>query len=134
MATVRKIPDDLWEELQSIIPSRPDRSKGGRPPADVRLLFDGMFYILRTGAAWREMPDKYGPWSTVYDRFREWRDAKVFEQLWAKCLHYYEQKYGIIWEWQSSDGTYVRSPMGGKRERPQSDRPRQARNERSYPR
>ena len=122
MATLRDIPDDLWEELQRILPPRPDRSKGGRQPADDRKLFNGLFYILRSGAAWREMPPQYGPWSTVYDRFREWRDARVFEQLWAKCLHYYERKHGIIWEWQSADGTYVRSPLGGKRQRPQPDR------------
>jgi transposase len=64
------------------------------------------------------MPEKYGPWTTVYDRFRGWRNAKVFEQLLAKCLRYYEQKHGIIWEWQSHDGTYVRSPLGEKRKRP----------------
>lgn len=99
MATLRDISDELWAELQKVIPPRPDRSKGGRTPADDRKLFNGLFYILRTGAAWREMPQQYGPWSTVYDRFRAWRAAKVFEQLWAKCLHYYEQEHGIIWEW-----------------------------------
>ena len=119
MTAPREISDELWEEIQKLIPPRPDRSKGGRKPADDRVLFNGMFFILRTGAAWRDMPKEYGPWSTVYDRFREWRDAEVFEQLWAKCLRYYEEKYGIIWEWQSADGTYVRSPLGGKRQRPQ---------------
>lgn len=63
------------------------------------------------------MPEKYGSWSTVYDRFREWRDAKVFKELWAKCLHFYnkclhfyKQKHRVIREWRSGDGTYVRSP------------------------
>ena len=62
-----------------------------------------MFFILRTGAAWRDMPEKYGPGATVCDRFREWRDAQVCERLWARCLHYYERKYGIIREWQSNE-------------------------------
>lgn len=115
MKTLRKTPDDLWAQMEPLIPPRPDRSRGGRPPANDRQLFDGMFYILRTGAAWREMPPEYGPWTTVYDRFREWRDAQVFERLWAKCLHYYEAKYGLQWDWQSGDGTYVRSPLGGKK-------------------
>ena len=131
MTAPREISDELWEEIQKLIPPRPDRSKRDRKPADDRALFNGMFFILRTGAAWRDMPKEYGPWSTVYDRFREWRDAEVFEQLWAKCLHYYEKKYGIIWEWQIGDGAYVRSPLGGKRERPQPHRPSQARDERS---
>ena len=131
MRSPREIPNELWEEIEKLIPPRPDRSKGGRKPADDRMLLGGMFFILRTGAAWRDMPEKYGPWSTVYDRFREWRDAQVFERLWAKCLHYYQEKYGIVWAWQSGDGTYVRSPLGGKRERPQPNRSSQARNERS---
>lgn len=90
MKTLRKTPDDLWAQREPLIPPRPDRSKGGRPPANDRQLFDGLFYLLRTGAAWREMPPEYGPWTTVYDRFREWRDAQVFARLWAKCLPYYE--------------------------------------------
>lgn len=119
MATLREVPDDLWNEIEKIIPPRPPRDKGGRPPADDRVLFNGIFYILRTGAAWREMPEKYGPWQTVYDRFAEWKRTQVFEQVWARCLHHYDDLHGIEWEWQSSDGTYVRSPLGGKRYRPQ---------------
>ena len=115
MTTLRNTPDDLWAEMEPLIPARPDRRQGGRPPANDRQLFDGMFYLLRTGAAWRDMPAEYGPWATVYDRFREWRAAKVFERLWAKCLHYYHAKYGLQWDWQSADGTYVRSPLGGKK-------------------
>ena len=113
MSTLRAASDELWSEIEPVLPTRPSRLKGGRPPADDRVLFDGMFYILRTGAAWREMPEKYGPWQTVYDRFAEWRDAQVFEQIWAKCLHHYDDLHGIQWEWQSEDGTYVRSPLGG---------------------
>jgi putative transposase len=114
MPTSREIPDKLWAEIEKVIPPRPSRAKGGRPPADDRKLFNGIFFILRTGAPWRDMPEKYGPWQTVYDRFAEWRDAKVFEQIWAKCLRYYDHRQEIEWEWQSEDGTYVRSPLGGK--------------------
>ena len=95
MTTIREVPDDLWNEIEKLIPPRPPRDKGGRPPANDRVLFNGMFYILRTGAAWREMPDKYGPWQTVYDRFAEWKRAKVFEQVWAICLHHYDSTLSI---------------------------------------
>lgn len=113
MSTIREIPDDLWNEIEPLIPTRPPRSNGGRKPADDRLLFNGIFFILRAGAAWREMPKAYGPWSTVYGRFREWRNAKVFEDFWRIALNYYDQQQGIEWEWQSADGTYARSPLGG---------------------
>lgn len=115
MATIRETPDELWKEIQKLIPPRPDRSKGGLKPAYDRMLFNGMIFILRKCVAWRDMPEKHGTCSTVYDRFREWRNAQVFEQLRAKCLHYYEEKYGIICEWQSSECTHVRAPLGEKR-------------------
>ncbi len=85
-----------------------------------------MLYVLWTGCAWRALPRSvFGPWQTVYDRFAEWKRAGVFEQVWARCLHLYDQKQGIEWQWQSADGTLVRAPAGGKRSGTQSHRPRQ---------
>jgi putative transposase len=113
MATLREISDELWQLIEPKIPARPSRTKGGRPPADDRTMLNGIFYILRGGNAWREMPKDYGPWSTVYTRFREWRDAQFVEAIWHVCLQHYDDLHGIDWAWQSSDGTYVRSPLGG---------------------
>ena len=113
MTTLREIPDELWQLVEPKIPGRPLRTKGGRPPADDRTMLNGIFYVLRGGIAWREMPAQFGPWTTVYTRFWEWRNAHVFEDIWRVCLQYYDERHGIDWEWQSSDGTYVRSPLGG---------------------
>ena len=120
MPTPRKVPDDLWAEIETLIPPDPPRTKGGRTRADDRKLLDAMLYILWTGAPWRAMPKEFGPWQTVYDRFAEWERAGVFQDIWRRCLHLYDQKHGIDWQWQAGDGTYVRSPLGGKRMRAQS--------------
>ncbi len=119
MSTPRRIPDDLWGEIEPLLPLPPSRERGGRTRASDRMLLDAMLYILWTGAPWRAMPPDFGAWQTVYDRFAEWKRAGVFEQIWARCLHLYDEKQSIAWEWQSGDGTYVRSPAGGKRMRPQ---------------
>jgi len=75
-----------------------------------------------TVAAWRALPrEVYGSWQTGDDRFAEWKRAGVFEQIWARCLHLYDGKHGIAWEWQAAEGTFVRAPTGGKRRRAQSD-------------
>jgi putative transposase len=113
MSTLRELPDDPWNEIEKLIPPRPPRSQGGRKPADDRLLLNGIFFVLRSGAAWRDVPEKYGPWSSVYGRFWEWRNAQVFADIWRVCLHHYDAAHGIVWAWQSGDGTYVRSPLGG---------------------
>jgi putative transposase len=120
MPTPRRVPDDLWSEIEKRLPPLPPPEHGGHPRTADRLLLDGMLHLLWTGSPWRSMPKEFGPWQTVYDRFAEWKRAGIFEQIWALCLHLYDDKHSIQWEWQAADGTYVRSPEGGKRNRPQS--------------
>jgi transposase len=80
---------------------------------------------------WRALTKAgFGPWQTVYDRYAEWKRANLYEDIWAACLRLYDTKHGIDFAWQAEDGTYVRSPLGGKSERPQSDRPRKTGHER----
>ena len=132
MPTPGIVPDDLWAEIEKLIPPPPPpRYRGGRKRASESQLLDAMLYILWTGAPWRAMPKEFSPWQTVYDRFAEWERAGFFEDIWRLCLHLYDQQYGIDWEWQAGDGTYVRSPMGGKRMRPQSDGSREMGHKRS---
>ena len=57
----------------------------GRPQADNRKLFNGVLFILRTGAPWRDLPEYYGPWQIVYNRFARWQEngqlKALFDQL-----------------------------------------------------
>jgi transposase len=56
-------------------------SKSGRPPEDHRRVLDGVFWIARTGAPWRDLHDYFGKWSTVYRQFRRWTLAGVWELM-----------------------------------------------------
>lgn len=56
-------------------------SRFGPYPERLREQFEGVVWRFRTGSQWREMPGEFGPWSTVYDRFSQWRDAGIFEAL-----------------------------------------------------
>jgi transposase len=55
------------------------RSLGGRPPRDHRRTLDGIFWIARTGAAWRDLPEEFGKWSSVHRQFRRWTLSGVWE-------------------------------------------------------
>lgn len=67
----------------------------GRPRADDRLMLNGILWVLCSGAAWRDMPERFGPWSTIYQRFREWRDCGAFD-LMLKRLHIRLNEQGLI--------------------------------------
>lgn len=66
------IPEDLWLRLEHILPSE-GSPHGGRPAGDVRTFLNAVHWMLRTGAPWRALPVEYGPWKTVYSRFRRWQ-------------------------------------------------------------
>jgi putative transposase len=71
--------DAEWAILEPLIPPA---KPGGRPRSvDMRLILNGIFYVLRSGCAWRLLPHDYPAWSTVYDYFRKWRHAGVWERL-----------------------------------------------------
>src|SRR3712207_8643698 len=63
----RRVPDELWEEIEGLLPPPPSRAKGGRPRADDRLLLDAILYVLWAGCPWRALPAEFGPWQTVYE-------------------------------------------------------------------
>ncbi len=55
------------------------RGRGGRPASDHRLVLDGVFWIARTGAQWRDLPEEFGKWSSVYRQFRRWTLSSLWE-------------------------------------------------------
>ncbi len=71
--------DQEWAILEPLIPQA---KPGGRPRSvDIRQILTGILYLLRSGCAWRLLPHDYPAWSTVYDYFRTWRNAGVWEQI-----------------------------------------------------
>ena len=76
--------DAEWAVIRPLLPNKPR----GVARVDDRRVIDGIFYVLRSGSPWRDLPERYGPYTTVYNRFNRWaKDAvwvKVFEALAAK--------------------------------------------------
>lgn len=61
----------------------PNGTVGGRPPKEDRLIVTALWYVLRTGLPWRDLPSRYGPWGTVYTRFRRWCGSGLWTRLLA---------------------------------------------------
>jgi transposase len=68
-----------WRILRVLLPieRKPGKRGRGRPPEDNRSIIDGILWRLRTGAPWRDVPEKYGKWNSIYRRFRRWRLSSV---------------------------------------------------------
>lgn len=70
----RELSDDDWELIRPHLPI----GQYGPYPARLRDQMEGIIWRFRTGGPWRDVPEAFGPWSTVWDRFTQWRDAGVF--------------------------------------------------------
>ena len=83
MATTRllrhRLSDPQWELIADLFPT--NSFKTGRRPRDRRLMLDAIFWVLRTGAPWRDLPECFGPWSTAWDFFDKWTKDATFDAM-----------------------------------------------------
>lgn len=77
-----ELTDAQWECLAPLLPDTDDDLPPGRPWHEHRRIINGILWHLHTGAPWRDLPQRYGPWQTVYDRFNFWRQ----DGTWATIL------------------------------------------------
>jgi putative transposase len=120
LPTIRRIPDDVWNEIKDILPPEKPPKTVGRPAVPYRTVLYGILYVLRTGCQWKSLPKEYGSGSTCHRRFQEWVRLGVFQKLWVRLLEIYDDVRGIKWRWQQSldSGTSVKAPLGGDKPGP----------------
>ena len=113
LQTIRRVPDELWDEIKIMLPAEKPNNTTGRPIVPFRKVLDGILYVLRTGCQWKMLPKEYGSGSTCHRRFQQWILTKVFQRLWNRLLQVYDDVKGIGWKWQSLDSVSVKAPLGG---------------------
>ena len=73
-----ELTDEQWELIAGLFPSQRGR---GRRFRDHRSMVNAMMRILNTGSPWRDLPERYGPWKTAYNRFNRWRREGLFDRV-----------------------------------------------------
>lgn len=114
LALGRELTDKQWELVAAILPAdpvRPDRR--GRPWSDRRTVFNGVLWILRTGAPWHALPDRYGPHQTVHRRFQNWVRSGVVEKVLLALAAQLQDAGGLDLTECFVDGTFVPAKKGG---------------------
>ena len=75
-----ELTDDEWLRIEPLLPPE-NTGKQGRPRKDNRIIMNGIVWLARSGAPWRDLPERYGSWKTVYSRFRKWIDDGILDIL-----------------------------------------------------
>ncbi|NYF38275.1 transposase [Streptosporangium sandarakinum] len=73
-----ELTDKAWQRIEPLLPAKDGR---GRPWRDHRAVINGILWRLRTGAPWRDVPERYGPWQTCYERFKRWEEDGTWTRL-----------------------------------------------------
>ena len=97
------ISDEFWLKLESLLPGR--KGSWGGKAQDNRKFINAVFWILRTGAPWRDLPPEYGDWKNTHRRFCRWRDKGIWEKLMEELIGEREL------EWIMIDASYVKAHM-----------------------
>ena len=80
MARRYELTEQEWEQIAPLLPAEKN-SRPGRPSKDNRLMINAMVWIARSGAPWRDLPERYGPWKSVYSRFRKWIEDGILDNI-----------------------------------------------------
>lgn len=117
-----EVTDAGWEQIRDLFPVR--EGGPGRPARDARQMFNGVFWILWSGAPWRDVPPRYGPWETVYCRFRKWQEDGTLDRILERLQLRLDESGYIDWDVWCIDGSSVRAAKAaagaGKRGAPPS--------------
>lgn len=117
-----ELTDEAWQRIQPLMPTQ---QRGGRWN-DHRTVLNGMFWILNSGAQWRDMPERYGKWQSVYARYRRWTREGLFDRILDRLHLSLDEEGRVDWSAFNVDGSSIRanrSAAGARKKGSQTSRP-----------
>lgn len=117
--------DEQWKKIEPLLPEFPRSPKGGPKPRDNRDCFEGILWVLRSGARWKDLPRTYPSASTCWRRLRDWEECDVWLTLWRTFLSELDEQGRLNWEQVFADGSFAPAKKGASAwEKPNVERVR----------
>ncbi len=101
--------DARWAKMEPYCLGK--RTDPGRSGRDNRLFMEAVLWIVRTGSPWRDLPERFGNWSTTFRRFRDGREADVFKRIFDALSNEPDMEYAMV------DATIVKAHRHGQGEK-----------------
>ena len=100
--------DHEWQQLEPLLPPQKTKKKGN-PYKDHRTVINGILWVLRTGAPWRDIPSRYGPWGTCSTRFHRWTQQGIWQKALQALQSQADQNGQLDWDVTALDGSYIKA-------------------------
>jgi transposase len=111
--TTRVLTDEQWQRIAAHLPEHPPSPKGGRPRATDRECLEGILWLLRSGARWRDIPLDLPSGSTCWRRLQEWAGDEVLQHVQALLVQELGESGKLDLEELLADATFIRAKKGG---------------------
>ena len=111
------VSNDLWGVVAPLLPPRPPRPKGGRPPIEDRAALTGILFVLKSGIPWEMLPQEMGCGAgmTCWRRLRDWHAAGIWAHLYRVLLDQLGQANAIDWSRAALDSASVPAKRGARK-------------------
>jgi transposase len=107
-----RLTDEQWAKIEPLLPTMRASPRGGRKPVPNRPVFEGILWVLRSGARWKDLPKEYPSPSTCWRRLRDWEEQGVWERVWRAFLKELDEKGLLDWEETFADGSFASAKKG----------------------
>ena len=113
------ITDSQWNLIKDLFENPEPSPKGGRPRVDARQCLEGVHWVLRTGARWQNLPDRYPSFPTCWCRHKDWTEQGLIVEAWQRLVRALDRRKLLDWSQAMGDGTFSPAKKGVLRwERP----------------
>jgi transposase len=103
-----------WQRIEPLLPKLRKTKRGGRPWAENRAVLEGILWILRTGARWKDLPSEYPSPSTCWRRLKLWEEQDVWLDIWRAFLATLDERKQLKWSEAFIDGSFAPAKKGAK--------------------
>ena len=107
-----ELTDRQWFLIAELFQNPDPSPAGGRPRIEPRPCLEGVLWVLRTGARWKDLPKIFPSPATCWRRLKEWTESGVFQQAWERVLHTLDRRGRINWQEAIADGTFSSAKKG----------------------
>ena len=112
MDTQYELTDEQWRLISDLFVEAPVGPQGGRPPASSRLCVEGIVWMLRSGARWKDLPRRFPSDTTCWRRLKAWTEAGIWQQAWARLIRLLDRDGRVDHEESFADGTFSAAKKG----------------------
>jgi transposase len=108
-----ELTDRQWSHIAPLLPEPKASAKGGPKPIANRPVFEGILWVLRSGARWKDLPDQYPSPSTCWRRLRDWEEQELWLKAWRALLAQLDERGQLDWAETFADGSFAPAKKGG---------------------